>query len=138
KRLIKNGKRIAHRPVPCLSEQSQSIVVSLELFPSDQIFQLPNNLLELHCAKTEVLATRADGLGNIFGGRSSQHENHMPSRLFQSLQKRVKCSVCNLMCLIQNVNLEPIACRTISRRLPQFADLINTAICRGIDLNHIH
>src|ERR1043165_4117568 len=41
------------------------------------------------------------------------------------------------MRLIQNVNLEAVARRTIPRSLTQLADLINTTVGGSINLNHI-
>src|ERR1051326_2857669 len=62
----------------------------------------------------------------------------MPRRLLQCLQKCIKCSICNLMRLIQNVNLESVPCWTMPGRLAQLTNFINAAIGGSVDLNHVH
>ena len=62
----------------------------------------------------------------------------MVRRLFQRLQQRIERRIGNLVRLIQDVNLVLISCRPVSRRIAQFANLIDAAIGRRIDLNHIN
>ena len=88
--------------------------------------------------KTEMLAARADGLGNILrlGGR--HHENDVRRRLFQRLEQRVEGGVGDLVGFVENVDLVAVARRTIPRRLAQLADLINAAVSGSVNLDHIH
>ena len=110
-----------------------------------RIFSLPHkvsklidDLLELDRAKTEVLAARADGLRNIFGLRCRHHENDVPGRLLQRLQQRIEGGVGDLVGFVENVNLEAIACRTITRGFAQLADFINAAVGGRVDLDDVH
>ena len=85
-----------------------------------------------------MLATRADGLRNVFRLSGGQHENYVAWWLLQRLQQGVKSSIGNLMGLIENVDLETIARRPIPSCFAQFPDLIDSTIGSGIDLNHIN
>src|SRR5207244_1128771 len=79
----------------------------------------------------------ADSLRDIFRLRGSEHKDDMARRLFEGLQQCVEGCVGNLMGFVQNVNLETIACRTITGRLAQLANLVNTAVCGSIDFDYI-
>src|SRR5690242_1635276 len=84
-----------------------------------------------------MLASRADSLRDIFRLRGSEHKDDMARRLFEGLQQRVEGCIGNLMSFVQNVNLETIACRAITSRLAQLANLVNTTVCGCIDFDYI-
>jgi hypothetical protein len=71
--------------------------------------ELARMSIELDGVETEVLAARADGLGNILrlGGR--HHEDDVVRRLLQGLQQRVEGRVGDLMGLVEDVDLVAIA-----------------------------
>ena len=85
-----------------------------------------------------MLATRADGLRNIFGLSRGQHKNYVTRWLLKGLQQSIEGSIGNLMGLVENVDLEAIAGGPISSCFAQFTDLINAAVGSGVNLNHIH
>ena len=59
------------------------------------------------------------------GGSSSVFSN--------ALKRRIG----NLVGFVEDVDLEAVARRTITRRLAQFADLVNAAVGGGVDFDHI-
>src|SRR5207249_6317979 len=90
--------------------------------------QLANNLVELNCMKTEVLAARADGLRNVLCLSSGHHENDVRRGLFQGLEQCIERGISDLMRFVKNINLKAITRLTITRSTPQLTDLINTAV----------
>ena len=59
-------------------------------------------------------------------------------RLFQRLQQRIEGGVGDLVRLVENVNLEAVARRTIARGLAQLANLVDAAVGGRVDLDHVH
>ena len=84
-----------------------------------------------------MLATRPDGLRNILGLGCGQHEDHVPGRLFQCLQEGIEGGIGDLVSFVKDVNLETVARRTITCRLPQLPNLVDAAVSGGVDLDHI-
>ncbi len=97
-----------------------------------------DDVVEAHGVKAEVLAARADGLRNVLRLGRRHHEDDVAGRLFQRLQQRVEGGVGDLVRFVENVNLEAIARRTITRGLAQFANLVDAAIGGRVDLDHVH
>src|SRR5690349_20478067 len=87
--------------------------------------------------KTEMLAPRPDRLRNVFRRGCRHHEHDVRRWFLQGLEQRIERSVCNLVGLVENVNLEAVACRTIPCRLPQLANLIDAAVRCSVNFNHI-
>src|ERR1700685_879703 len=88
--------------------------------------------------KAEMLAARTNCLRNILRLGSRHHEDDMPRWLLQRLQQRVGVCVGDLVRLVKDVNLETIACGTITRSLAELADLVDTAVGGCVNLNHVH
>ena len=100
--------------------------------------QLAQNIHQLHRMKAEVLAPAPHRLRNILRLRRRHHEDDVIRRLLQRLQQRIERRIRNLVRLIQNVNLVLVSRRPIPRRIPQLAYLVDPAIGRRVDLDHIH
>ena len=137
-RLIENRQRVAHGAVAGFGQQSQSIVIGFDLFSPDQIAQLADDVVELHRAKTEVLAARADGLRNVLRLRGRHHEDDVIRRLFQSLEQGIEGRIGDLVRFVENVNLEAVARRTITGGFAQFADFVDPAVGGGVDFDHVN
>ena len=108
------------------------------MFSGAEVLQLINDLVKVNRAKTEVLAARSDRLRNVLGLGCRQHENDVPWRFLQSLEERIEGSIGDLMRLVEDVNLESIPCRTVACGFAQFANLIDTTVGRGVDLDYVH
>ena len=100
--------------------------------------QLPKNVFELHRPEAEVLAAGANRLRDILRLGGGQHEDDVPGRLLERLQKRVEGRIGNLVCLVQDVDLEAVAGRPVAGSLAQFPDFIDAAVGGGVDFNHVH
>src|SRR5262249_15098559 len=87
--------------------------------------------------KAEMLAARANRLRNILSLGSGHHEDDVRRRLFQGLEQRVESRVSDLVGLVKDVNLVTIARRAIAGRVAQLADLVNAAVGRRVNLNHV-
>ena len=85
-----------------------------------------------------MLAARADRLQNVFGLCCRHHEDNMIGRLLECLQERIEGRVGNLVGFVQDVDLVAIACRPVARSVAQLADLIDTAIRRRVNLDHVN
>src|SRR6185437_3024401 len=72
--------------------------------------------------KAEVLAAGADGLRNIFWLSGRQHKDHMAGRFFERLQQRIKSSVGDLVCFVEDINLKAVPGGAVTRRFAQFTD----------------
>src|SRR5579863_9433527 len=114
--LIQNRERVAYRTIPGLGQQCERILVGFDILTTSELFQLSENRLKAHRPKTEMLAARADSLRNILRLSCSEHENHMARRFLQRFQQSIEGRVRNLVSFIEDVNLEPVACRAISSR----------------------
>ena len=136
-RLIHDGERVAHRSITSLSQSGQSIIFCLDVFLCSQIAELAHNLVKSNRVKAEVLAARTNRLRNVFRLRCSHHEDNVAGRFLESLQQRVKSSVGNLMRFVQNVDLVAITGWAITCSIAQFADLVDTTICRRINFDYI-
>ena len=130
----------ASRMEPSPASASMASALSSASIPSCRAMsrKLLHDVVEAHGMKAEVLAARADGLRNVLGLRGRHHEDDVPGRLFQRLEQRVEGGVGDLVRLVENVDLETVARRTIARRLAQFADFVNAAVGGGVNLDHVH
>jgi hypothetical protein len=88
--------------------------------------------------KAEVLATGADGSGNVFRLRGGHHEDDVRRWFLQSLEQRVEGRVGDLMSFVENVNLVAISGGSVASGVAQFANLVNSAIGGRVDLDHVH
>ena len=100
--------------------------------------QLTEDVGHLYRMKAEMLAPRPDGLRNIFRLGCRHHENDVIWRLLKSFQKSIKSRVGNLVGLIQDVDLVFIARRPVTSSVSKFANLIDAAVGRGVNLDHVH
>src|SRR5664280_1148748 len=62
----------------------------------------------------------------------------MAGRLFQGLKQRIEGGVGDLVGLVENVNLEAVAGRTIARGFAQLANLVDATVGGRVDLDHVH
>src|SRR5271166_1192649 len=136
--LVHDAKRVAHGAVTRFGQHGERVVVGLDsLLPGDAA-QLGNDVVEAHGVKAEVLAARADGLRDVLGLRCRHHEDDVTWRLLQRLQQRIEGGVGDLVRLVEDVNLETVARRTIARGLAQFANFVNAAVGGGVNLDYVH
>ena len=135
--LVENGERVAHGAVAGFGEQGESIVVGFDFFAGDQVAQLGDDGVEFDGAKAEVLAARADGLGNVLGLRGGQHEDDVVGRFFQSFEQRIESRVSDLVSFVENVDFEAIAGRAIAGGFAEFANFVDAAVGGGVDFDYV-
>ena len=88
--------------------------------------------------KAEVLAARADGLGNVLRLRGGHHEDDVRRRLFEGFEQRIEGRVGDLVRFVEDVNLVLITRRRVAGGVAQFANLVDAAIGGRINLDHVH
>src|ERR1039458_8442401 len=88
-------------------------------------------------AKAEVLAARADGLGDILGLRGGQHEDDVVRRLFQRLEQGVEGGIGDLVGFVENVDFEAVASGAIAGGFAELADLVDAAVGGRIDFDDV-
>ena len=88
--------------------------------------------------KAEVLAARADRLRNILRLRSRHHEDDVRRRLLERLEQSIEGGLGDLVRLVEDVDLVPVARRTVARSVAQFANLVDAAVGRSVDLDDIN
>ena len=59
-------------------------------------------------------------------------------RFLQRLQQGIESRIGNLVGFVENVNLEAVARRTVTRGFAQFANLVDAAIGGSVDFDYIH
>ena len=136
-RLVHDRERIAHGTVACLSQKRQRCLVRIDLLFDRDPAQLFQNVFKGDCVETEMLTPRSNRLRNVFRLRSRHHEDDVVRRFFERLQQGIEGCIRNLVCFIKDVNLVTIARRPVACGIPQFADLVDTAIGRSINFNDI-
>ncbi len=136
--LVHDAERVSHRTVARLGQQRQRVVVCSNVLLRGNTAQLRNDVVEAHRMKAEVLAARADRLGNVLRLRRGHHEDDVAGRLLQRLQQRIKRGIGDLVRLVEDVNLEAIARRAITGGLAQLANLVDATVGGGVNLDDIH
>ena len=99
--------------------------------------QLGHDVVELDRVETEMLAARADGLGNILRLRGRHHEDDVLGRLLQGLQQCIKGRVGDLVGFVEQIDFVAIARRGVARCVAQFANLVDPAVGGSVDLDHV-
>ena len=137
-RLIQCGERIPNAALTGLRQHRQRLFVGGDSFlvadPLHARYQFP----EIHGPETELLAPRRDGRRNFMNFGRTQNEHHPLGRLLQRLQQRVEGIVRNLVRLVHDEDFVTVARRAVADILPQFAHLIDAAIGRRVNLDHVH
>ena len=87
--------------------------------------------------KLKKLRPRLDRLHQIFRARRRQNKHHSFRRLFQGFQQGIRSFIGELVRFIQNHNFVAAIRRRVPHHLAQFANLIDTAVRRRINLDHV-
>ena len=85
-----------------------------------------------------MLTSRGDRGRDLVSLRGTEQKNYPRWRLFNGLQQRVKCLARDLVCFVNDENLVAVPGRLVADVFTQFTHFVDTAIGRGIDLDHIH
>jgi len=85
----------------------------------------------------EMLRPRTDSLGEIFRFCRCHHENDFVGRLFQKSKQRVRSLVGQHVGFVEDHNFVAPARGRVADHFAQLADLVDAAIGRCVDLDHI-
>ena len=135
--LVHDGERIAHGAVAGLGEQRERGFVRGDAFGGGDGAELGHDVVQLDGVEAEVLAARADGLGNVLGLGGGHHEDDVLGRLFQRLQQGVEGGVGDLVGFVEDVDLVAVAGGAVAGGVAQLADLVDAAIGGGVDLDDV-
>ena len=137
-RLIQRGERIANAALAGGGQDGERLGVRLDPLLLANPRHARDQILEIHAAKTEVLAARRDGRRYFVALGGAEHEDRPGRRLFDGLQQRVEGLVGDLVGFVDDEDLVAVARRLVANVLAQFAHLIDTAIAGRVDLDHVH
>ena len=85
-----------------------------------------------------MLAAGKDSGRQLMGVSSRQNENDMGRWLFQCLEQGVSSLFSEHVDFVNNIDLVVRSARHEGHLLTQAANFVNTAVGRGIQLDHIH
>jgi hypothetical protein len=135
--LIHDGQRVAHGTVTGFSEEGERIVLGGDLLVTRDHAKLGEDVVELDGMKAEVLAARADGLGNVFRLGGGHHEDDVGRRLLKSLEQRVEGGLSDLVGLVEDVDLVSIPAGRVAGGVAEFSNLVYAAIGGGVNLDDV-
>ncbi len=135
--LIHDGECVAHGAVAGLGEEREGGVVGLDAFRVGDGAELAENVDELDGVEREVLAARADGLGDVFGLSGGHHEDDVVGWLLEGFQERVEGGVGDLVRLVEDVDFVAVARGAIAGGVAEFADLVDAAVGGGVDFDDV-
>ena len=137
-RLIERGERIPHAALARLRQDAQHLVVRLDALLFHDPFHARHHVGKIDGAEAELLAARDDGHRNFVRLRGAEDKNHPFRRLLQGLEQGVEGFVGDLVRFVDDEYFVAAAGRAIADILAQFAHFIDTAVGRGVDLDHVH
>ena len=137
-RLVERRQRIPHRPLAHLRNHGQSLRLGRNPFLAADPLHPLQQLFKIHAAKRKLLAPRRNRRRNLMRLGRAQDKHHPLGRLLERLQQRVKRFVGNLMRLVDDENFVAVSRRPVPYALAQLPHLVNAAVGRRVDLDHIH
>ena len=135
--LVHDGERVAHGAVAGFGEEGEGRVVRGDVFGGGDGAELADDVVELDGVKAEVLAARADGLGDVFGLRGGHHEDDVVGWLLEGFEEGVEGGVGDLVRLVEDVDLVLVARGAIAGGVAEVADLVDAAVGGGVDLDDV-
>src|SRR5262249_18528963 len=115
----------------------KSFFLRFHSFGQDNGSQTLNNLRKADSRKIEALAARQDRGRYLLHFGRSQNEFHMCRRLLQRFEKSVEGVLGQHVNFVDDVDLVARSSRPVLDILANFADLIDAAVARCIDLEHV-
>ena len=103
-------------PSPASASRRECGFVGVDALVLGDAAQLGEDVDQLDGVKAEVLAARADGLGDVFGLGGGHHEDDVVGRLLEGFEQRVEGGVGDLVGLVEDVDLVLVARRGGSGR----------------------
>ena len=135
--LVKQPNRIAHRPLRRASNQLHRLGIDQHFFGRCDVREPRDDLLFAVPAEHELLAAPDHSQWNLLGVGGAEHEHDVSRRLLQCFQQRVERGLGEHVSLVDDVNLERPQRGGEVHLLAQVANLIDSAVRRGIDLDEV-
>ena len=135
--LVHDAEGVAHAAVAGFGEERQGGFVGVDAFVGGDGAELAEDVDELDGVEGEVLAARADGLGDVFGLGGGHHEDDVVGGLLEGLEEGVEGGVGDLMGLVQDVDLVAVTGWGVSGGVAELADLVDAAVGGGVDLDDV-
>ena len=124
-------------PSPASASRARVGVVGGDVFGGGDGAELADDVVELDGVKAEVLAARADGLGDVLGLGGGHHEDDVVGRLFEGLQQRVEGGVGDLVRFVEDVDLVLVARGAVAGGVAELADFVDAAVGGGVDFDDV-
>ena len=120
-----------------MGDHGQNFIIRFDSFLRDNVLHPAYQFQKINGAKGEMLTTGSNRVGNLVRFRCAENEDHPLGRLLQSLQKRIKSFFGNLVRFVDDENFVLVTRRAITDILSNFAHLVNAAIGRRVNFDHI-
>ena len=135
--LIEHALGIAERAVPSPRNKVQCVFIDGQSLRGRDRAQIRRDLFGPDPPEIKPLAPGEDGGGNFVDFGCRKYEQHVGGRLFQRLEERVECLLGEHVDFVDDIHLVRAPGGGIPDRLPQVADLLNTAVGGTVDLQNV-
>ena len=135
--LVQQADSISQAACRGAGYELQNRRLDLETLLGDDVAQVGDGRLEGDPPKVEALATTQYGLGELVRLGGSQNEDGMGWRLLQGLEQGVERGRSEHMNLVYHVDLVAAFGGNETDLLSQLADLVDSAVGCGVDLDQI-
>ena len=135
--LIQQALGIAQAPLGPLGHHVQGFGGDADLFLLGDPAQVPLQGLQRNAAEVEALAAAQDGGQHPLGVGGGQHEHHPRRRLLQGFEQGVEGGGGEHVALVHHIHLPAGLHGCEAGALDQLADVVDTGVGGGVDLDHI-
>ncbi len=135
--LVHDAEGVAHGAVAGFGEEREGAFVGVDAFVLGDAAEFAEDVGELDGVEGEVLAARADGLGDVFGLGGGHHEDDVVGRLFESFEQGVEGGIGDLVGFVEDVDLVLVAGGAVAGGVAKLADLVDAAVGGGVDLDDV-
>ena len=135
--LVESGKGIADAALAGLGKDGQRFGVGLDALLLADPLHAADDCLEFNRTEAELLASRSDRRGNLVRFSGAEQEDGPLGRLFQRLEQRIEGFAGDLVGFVDDEDLVAVARRAVADVFAQLAHLVDAAVRRRVDLDHV-
>ena len=135
--LVEQPDRVTHRSLRRARDQLHRLRIDRHLFGRCNVREPRDDLLFAVAPEHELLAAADHGQRNLLSICGAQHEHDVRRRLLERLQQRVERRLREHVRLVDDVDLEWPHGRGEVHLLSKVANLIDSSVGRGVDLDEV-
>ncbi len=134
---VEEREPVPHRAVRESRDGEQHVLGDLDPLAGRDLAEMPGDLLRRDVAEVEALAARLDRLRDLVGLGRAEDELHMRRRLLHRLEEGVERRRRQHVDFVDDVDAEPAAGRREAGARDQVARIVDAAVRRAVDLDHV-